>query len=313
MRARAASVVASVRGLNGAAADGRAAFGVPDHVTPYWLSLPVWLDQAWRQASPREALTRSEIADLLWAQYALFLHVRLLDDLLDGHRTDLRLLPVADRFLLESLGGFQQFPPLDGAFWMFYRSCLRETVDGLLEARELEAEPGRFTTERLDLHARVSAIFQLGTGALCWLYGRRGELAWLSALFHRLAVFSQICDDLQDLAPDVAAGRFTWVASTALQARAGQPLDPDQCARRVGEGLLRPEGTAAVVSALRETAGAAIRIVPESAPRRVRDLVRSLAQRIDAIEQDLHETAVRWVFGERVFRRSSTRRPTQFP
>jgi hypothetical protein len=257
------------------------------------------LDRAWA-AEGRPALPDGELTDLLWGQYALFLQIRIQDDLLDRERTDLRLLFVADRFLLESLESFQGFPALDGQFWAFYRRCLRETVDGILEVRRLESVPGEFTVERLDLHARVSAIFKVGAAAVCRLHARDGEMPWLSDFMDRLAVFGQICDDLEDLAEDLEVGRFTWVANVLLGGRVGDPSEPEEWAGRLRDGFMRPEWGEPVLSELRRLARLTAEGVPDLAPPAVHDLVRELRNRPDALEQTMHEARVRWVFGEAV-------------
>lgn len=245
-----------------------------------------------------ERLRSGVIAEVLWGQYALFLYIRIQDDLLDRHLDDLRLVFVADRFLLESLESFQRVGALDKTFWGLYRQCVRETVDGILEVRRLEQEPGRFTAEHLDLHARVSSIFKLGAAAVCCLHGRAEEMTWLSDFQDRLAVFSQIRDDLEDLTPDLDDGRFTWVANTLLVARAGEAITLDERARRLADGLTYPDRAAPVLGELRRVARAAADVVPKSAPRSIRDLLPRLQTMPDELEQALHEARVRWVFGE---------------
>ena len=294
---RVGSVLASVPGQTQEPAGGPPSYGRPDALTPPWLLLPSWLEQAWATEGP-QSLPDGELAELLWGQYALFLYIRIQDDLLDKERADLGLLFVADRFLLESLESFQRFPALNGQFWAFYRKCLRETVDGILEVRRLENTPGGFTVERLGLHARVSAIFKLGAAAVCRLHGRDGEMAWLSDFVDRLAILGQICDDFRDLAQDLEVGRFTWVANALLGGRVGDPIVPEEWAGRLRDGFMRPDWEEPVLAELRRLARLAAEGVPDSAPPAVHDLVRELRIRPDALEQGMHEARVRWVFGE---------------
>lgn len=296
---RVGSVLGSLPGEAGdAARSGR--FGrTPDGRAPLWLRLPTWLNEAW-QEEPTDDVRDRGLPDLLWGQYALFLYIRLQDDLLDQHRDDLRLLFVADRFLLESLESFQRFPELDGEFLVFYRRCLRETVDGILAVRSLESEAGRFTAEHLDLHAQVSAIFKVGAVAVCRLHGRVREVPWVSQLLDRLAVFGQIGDDLQDLAPDLEVGRFTWAANVLMGAKGGEVIPPDERIRRLSGGLMRTERGEQLLAELRRLARLAAEGVPASAPRPVHDLARALHSQVGVLEQGMHEAKVRWVFGEAV-------------
>jgi hypothetical protein len=296
LRHRIDSVLASIPGDT----DGghRGAAGILARAeTPSWISLPMWLDQGWAEER-RRPLAGGVLDELLWGQYALFLCIRLQDDLLDGARQDLHLILVADHFLLESLQAFQQFPELDHTFWAVYRGCVRDTVNGDLEVERLEQEPGRFTSAHLGLHARVSAILKVGAAAVARLHGREGDLAWLSRLQDHLAVFNQIADDLEDLVPDLMGGRFTWVANTILATEPGESLTTDARARRLGEGFMRPERGAVIVDEVRRIAHAAAAEVPASAPRAIHDLVQALVAAADELERSMHETRVRWVFGE---------------
>jgi len=271
--------------------------GLTDERSPNWVRLPLWLAQAWAgRRTGRRAGTA--LAEVLWSQLALFLCVRLQDDLLDGQRDDLRLLFVADRFLLESLEGFQRVHALDGGFWAFYRDCIRDTVEGILEVKRIEKRAGDFTTRHLGLHARASAVLKVGAAAVSRLYGHAGDGPWLSRLQDQLAICGQIHDDLHDLIADLRDGRFTWVANVLLAARPGESHSPPEWARRLDEGLMRPEREAVIVDELRRVARAAAAEVPDSAPEPIHDLVRELSAEPDEIERSMHEARVRRVFGE---------------
>jgi len=297
LRRRITSVLASIPGGVDGEHAGEAGALSSVHQTPGWVSLAMWLDQGWAGERNRP-LARGVLDELLWGQYALFLCIRLQDDLLDGARKDLHLILVADHFLLESLQAFQQFAELDHGFWTFYRDCVRDTVNGALEVERLEQEPGRFTSAHLGLHARVSAMLKVGAAAVARLHGRAGDLAWLSRFQDCLAVYDQIADDLTDLVPDLMGGRFTWVANTVLAAEPGESLTTDDRARRLGEGFMRPERGAVVVDELRRIAHAAAAEVPASAPQAIHDVVQALFTAGDELERSMHETRVRRVFGD---------------
>jgi hypothetical protein len=299
LRRRIIAVLASIPGAIDGEHQGEASALARVDQTPGWISMPMWLDQAWA-AERGEPIPTGALDELLWGQYALFLCIRLQDDLLDGARRDLHLILVADHFLLESLQAFQRFPELDDAFWALYRDWMRDTVNGDLEVERLEAAPGRFTTAHLDLHARVSAILKVGVAAVARLHGREQDIGWLSRFQDHLAVFHQIADDLDDLVPDLMGGRYTWVANTILALEPGESLTTDERARRLGEGFLRPERGATIAKELRRIAHAAAAEVPASAPQAIHDLVQGLRATADELERSMHETRVRWVFGEAV-------------
>ena len=283
-----------------------------DREGPSWMRIAFWLDAIWAAGDPgREP--GGALADVLWGQYALFLSLRVKDDVLDGRRGDLRLLLVADRFLVESLRSFRRVRELGDAFWQSYLDCVQGTLDGAAEVGRLEAEPGAFRAEHLGLHARVAGMAKVGVAAVCHIHHKEAELAWLSHFQDHLAVANQIEDDLRDLADDLRVGRYTWVGNTLLALRPGEVLSPDERASRLGQGLLRPERSAAIAGLLRRTLRAASAVVPASAPHHFSDLVQRLAAAPAEIERSLHETRVRWIFGQDLDAASPPSRPTNSP
>jgi len=269
-------------------------------VVPSWLQLPVWLHEAWRRPSASEKLN-SRVLDLLWAQYALFVYIRLQDDLLDRHMSDLQIQFVADRFLVESLESLERAHVADAKSRAFYRSCLQNTVDGILEVRMLEGSPGRFEEHHLALHARVSSIFKVATAAVCTVHRRSTELAWLIPLQDELAVFGQICDDLQDLEDDLRGGRYTFAANALIGARTGEAMTHTEAMHRAAEGMLISARTDRIVLALECAASKARALVPDSAAPALHDFLASLQKRSGVLRQTLHEAGVRWIFGDSLF------------
>ncbi|MBW3555066.1 MAG: hypothetical protein KY466_16280 [Gemmatimonadetes bacterium] len=231
-------------------------------------------------------------------QYALFLFIRIQDDLLDRHYHDLALQFVADRFLVESLEAFRRVPGLPSSFWTLHHRSLRETADGILEVRALEREPGRFQAEHLALHSKVGAIFHLGAAALSHAYRRPRDVEWITTVQAEIAIVSQLGDDLKDLPEDLAAGRFTFVANAVLALQPGAGQDPGEAIRRLGAALLRPAGTEPVFARMDHALGAAIAAVPTDAPAELRRWLDDLAAEARNARSGMHDLRVRAVFGD---------------
>lgn len=266
--------------------------------TPNWLLLPIILHRCWG-AEETGSIAPSTLDDVLWGQYALFLHVRILDDLLDGHRNDLRLALVGDYFLLESLESLRALPALDcAAFRKFHRDRLRDTLKGALEVRQLESVPGQFTRQHLPLHARVNAIFKMATAAVCHLHSRAGESEWIFRLQDRLAVFGQVWDDFQDLWSDLEEDRFTWVGNTLLEGWGDREPRGGRGWPLAKWALLDPDGTRPVIEELTGIAETAWTELPPDAPAAVRELVQDLKGRPEALDRLLHRARLQSVFGE---------------
>lgn len=262
---------------------------------PPWVLFPIWLDEAWRTDRSRAGHDHT-LAEILWGQYALFLYIRIQDDLLDGQQKDLRMLFAADRFLLESVAAFRGLP-LNEEFHRFYFACLHETVHGVLEVLCRESTPGQFQKQDLGLHAQVGAIFRVGVAAVCQLHGRAPEFSRLSALLDQVAVFSQLGDDLKDAAGDLQVGRFTWVANVLLGVTPGEVMTSAEQGERLGMGLRNPERGLTVLAELRRTADAALDLLPNSAPPALRDWTRQLGHEVEVLDRCMHEARVRDVFG----------------
>ena len=179
----------------------------------YWILLPQWLFAAGRR-SP-DAAGRRFLRDVLWAQYCLFLFVRIHDDLIDGQAEDRRLIFVADGFLLESQRVFAcHFH--DGRFASTVRDLVGSTLSAILEVDALQAIPGAFTAERLGLYARVSSIFHAGSAAVLTHLGRRRQFAPAALFCDHLAIAMQVLDDLFDIDQDLARGRFNFAGNIVL-------------------------------------------------------------------------------------------------
>ena len=275
----------------------RTELGVSTAPIPSWLRLPVWLHESWCRAPVSEELD-SRILNLLWGQYALFLYIRIQDDLLDRHTGDLQLQFVADRFLVESLESLEQARVAGAKSRAFYRTCLRNTVDGILEVRKLEEAPGEFGEHHLPLHARVSGIFKVAAAGVCAIHRRTSDLAWLIQLQDHLAVFSQICDDVQDSQDDLSVGRYTFAGNTLIGARAGESLTSTEALQRLAEGMFDPDRSDRIATALERTAAQARAVVPDDAPEALHRLVDSHQQHAEALRQRAHEARVRWFFGD---------------
>jgi hypothetical protein len=262
---------------------------------PMWLLIPVWLDKEWTSNSPGG---HRSIRHIIWAQYALFLSIRLRDDLLDGHTSDLRLQFVADRLVAEALESFERVPELDRRFRTAVARLLAETAGGILDLRYREAIAGSVEAADLVLHTRVGAVFAIGAIAVCHLHGRYQDAEWLERLIGELCVIGQIHDDLKDLIEDVRVRRFTYVANVLLGYAPGMALDEQNPFDRLGAGISRPSASDPIWQALEAACDAACRAIPVVAPARIRDYVASLRPGHAELRAALHEAGVRLFFGD---------------
>jgi hypothetical protein len=172
---------------------------------PYWLFLPRWL--AKKFGAPRARV----VDDFVWGQYCLFACVRMRDDVLDRQAANPRLVFAADGFLVEAERAFARHVR-DDDFWAFFRQALDHTAHGILEADALQRRATGSVKPLCAAYMRVSAIFKVGSAAICLPASRRGALARVGCFADHLAVAGQLLDDLEDLHEDLADGRCNAAA-----------------------------------------------------------------------------------------------------
>jgi hypothetical protein len=209
----------------------------------YWILLPQCLFAACRPAP--NAVDRGFLCDILWAQYCLFLFVRIHDDLIDGHVDDRRLIIVADELLLESQRVFARHFH-DGAFASTVRDLVGSTLAAILEVDAVQAVPGAFTAERLDLYARVSSIFKAGSAAVLAHVGDRRRFAQVARFCDHLAIAMQVLDDLFDIDQDLARGRYNFAGNIVLNGA------PRSAAARLAKSVLVEDAVGRVIDVARD-------------------------------------------------------------
>lgn len=267
-----------------------------DRPPPNWVVIPGSLRDAWT-VEGKGRLTDEELTEIVWGQFALFAFVRIQDDLLDGQYEDLRLQFVADHLLLESISAFAGLPKLDERFREAYGNCLKATTRGVLAVGDLESRPGTFTSRHLDLHADVSAIFHVGSAAVCHMMRKSDALTWIGAFLDQMAVAGQILDDLVDLFEDVGVNRFTWVANVMSDAEPGETSTPDRWMKGLRTGVLRPHRLQPVWSELQRRARLGAESLPEEAPEVLHSMAASLEERMAHLASRVHEMRVGWALG----------------
>jgi len=181
------------------------------HRERYWTMLPVWLFHQPGFAAARRRGT-AFLDDVLWAQYCVFLAVRIHDDLFDGQADRSALLYVADGLLVEGRRRFA-IHLHQRQFWARFDELIDTSVRSILAVDVRQQRPGAFGDDALALYAGVSSIFKLGAAAFCVKCRRLRDFHQLSAFADALAIANQIVDDVMDVHEDIDRGRFNYVAN----------------------------------------------------------------------------------------------------
>ena len=184
----------------------------------------------------------SFVEDVLWAQFCLFLFVRMQDDVFDGQAADKRLIYAADQFLVEAERTFGRHFARGSRLWSLFHQALETSTRAILRVDEMQSAPRGRPEDLLEAYAEVAAIFKVATAAVCLKTGRPGDIVALSRFADEMAMAGQILDDLEDVEEDLRRRRFNYVAKSLLDARPAEPADVVQHLARgivLGDGALR--------------------------------------------------------------------------
>jgi hypothetical protein len=276
----------------------------------FWSLLPRWLASDRRfVATPRR---HTWLNDILWAQYCLFLFVRIHDDLFDRQTDSPALVFVADQLLLVCETTLARHQPAV-AFWPLFRASVSTTLAAILEVDALQRQPRAMKASSLVLHARVSDIFKIGAAAICVDARRMRDFRHISRCADELAIAEQILDDLFDIEEDVVRGRYTFVANTLL----GDGTVTDEWRASVAQQILFGDGVGAILDRAAthvdraRTAIDRLRLVPASR------YLENFRRRLDELRPVIHRARVEHVFrdltdmsGRRILPSSSQRTPS---
>jgi hypothetical protein len=242
------------------------------------------------------------VRDVLWAQFCLFLFVRIQDDLFDGQATDKRLIYAADQFLIEAERTFGRYFARSSPFWSLFHQALESSTRAILRVDQLQQEPCGRPAQLLEAYAQVAAIFKVGTAAVCLKMRRGRDLVALSRFADEMAMAGQILDDLEDVEEDLRRRRFNYVAKRLLD---GGRADPTQAVERVAREIVLGDGARRVLGeAARHTQRAAAaleRLDCPAASAQVESSLRALAR----LGRTLHRRSIELVLGPLMRREAS--------
>jgi len=251
----------------------------------YWLHLPHWL--LTRASSPDPTL----LDDALWAQYCLFVFIRMQDDVLDGQARSPRLLFVANEFLLEAERTFARSSGNPVAEYV--RDTIAETSRAILAVDALHRREIASVSELTSLYAGVSAIFKAAPAAICLAHGDFKALDHAGRFADGLAVAGQLIDDFEDIDADLDDGRLNLAARVlAPQVSPRQPGARRAVHRAIVDGTRLPP----LFALIREHVSVSRAAI---APLDLLDADPYLDQvdrDVDTLERAVHRARVRAVF-----------------
>ena len=216
------------------------------------------------------------------------------DDVLDRQAANPRLVFAADGFLVEAERAFARHMR-DEDFWKFFRQAVEQTANGILEADALQRRTKISEKPLYAAYTRVSAIFKVGSAAICLPANRRAAFARVERFADHLAIAGQLLDDLEDVHEDLADGRCN--AAARVLAPGVDPADP-----AAGDRITHAVVTGARLKPLLDIVERRIRMARAAiVPLRMRDADAYLVQvgrELADIRLKVHRARVAAVFGQ---------------
>lgn len=272
----------------------RTAVGARTQDPAYWLVLPGWLAHGGIGAHKRP---QRVLGDVLWGQYCLYLAIRIKDDLFDQQARSKNLSIVADGFMAESRRAFEKYFEERSSFWSGYQRCIETTNAAIRQIDALQRADTTSASQLLREYAKQSAVFKVGSLAVCTMSGSGEIFARISSFADHMAIASQIIDDLQDITEDLKQKRLNYAARVVLQNAKTVPQGASTILKRIAGGFLYGDGLQTIFGEVRSRlrlAGEALGSLrlPESSA-----YLSSYNAVLNVLEQHLHRERVQWVFG----------------
>ncbi len=279
---------------------GRTAMGRADETTapskPYWLLFPPWLARKVNRGRHRRLITDTLLEDILVGQYCVFLAFRMQDDLYDGQIKRRSLIFVSDQLLLEAERIFLKHYRRHPGFWTPYHRCLEDTIRGIVVADELQKSVNSDPSVILREYARVSAIFKIGSLAVCMSGIRDADWPALAAACDNMAVVSQIIDDMQDLQEDLRRGRINYAAQVIIGRSSAPVPSMDKLPGLIAENMAYSDALMVLCNDMDRNLRSAARIMRSLGLRESKKYLETMRGSIAIMRDTLHAERVRFVF-----------------
>ncbi len=262
---------------------------------PYWILLPFWLAERYRGRA--RLLDGAFLRESLWAQYCLFVFIRLRDDLFDGHTDRQSLMYASDLFLLEAERVFSKYFPKNSSFWSIYRNCIETTLFSILVGDRMERKPVKDREQLLDAHGATATICDVAPSAVCHRAGVPRMVCRVSEFSAEMMKAGAILDDLEDLEEDLGRARFNYASAFFLRGLKTGTARPQEIRRLIGGNFLTGDGLSRIFAEVHRHLDRAEEAMKPFAVPAAYGYVRRYRKLVVAAQKRLHQSRVQTVFG----------------
>lgn len=190
---------------------------IKDSQVPFWYKLPIIIEADTNNKFGLAFDKKKILQDSLWAQYCIFMHIRIKDDVIDLDTDDKDLILISDLFRIECEETLAKYFDHNNNLWSTYYQLLKETTTAMYKKENIEKQKIPSTIEILKQNGLESSILNIGTAAICFMYGKTKEFLTIKQCVSYLVISSQIINDLNDFKKDLKRGNKNYVAARLME------------------------------------------------------------------------------------------------
>ncbi len=181
---------------------------------PYWISLPCWLHYKW--SADNSISTNYSLEDLLWAQFCVYLSIKISDDELDGQTNITSSEPISKLLLAEAESTLSNYFSANTNFWEYFYNYLNETNSAITRINKLQhnwcLETGQLNKE----YYFLSSVLKIATVAIFSINNKQNEFLHADNYLDEMSAGGQILDDFWDYEEDLLSGKLNYASRIML-------------------------------------------------------------------------------------------------
>lgn len=258
---------------------------------PWWFSVSKWLIK--NKAVQKQS--KKFFDDILWAQYCIFLPVRILDDIYDKQANNSDLLFIPLLFQLEADKQFAKYFPNDSSFWKKKNDFLQKTLVSIIHTDKLQRKRKVKIMDLLHAYAEVAAIFKIGITAIFEMEKDSTKLRLFYKFADELAIISQLFDDFYDILEDLKLGKINSAVRIIL--KNVDIGNIDDMINKVANALQYKDGFNNLAVEIRKHIKTAKRIAEKIQIKDMLLHVESFNKDVNKLEAKQHKKRVEFFFG----------------
>lgn len=192
------------------------------------LLLPWWVEKT-LHASPETAFQ----ADLVYSTISGYYHIRLIDNLMDGHATvELKLLPALAFFHTQFQAAYQRHFDHHHPFWEFFERVWFQSAEVTIEDARLEDLD---LEQFMRIAAKKTCAAKIPVAAVCYRYEHQDLIGPWSQFLDLFGRWHQMWNDLFTWRKDIENGTRTYFLSEADRRKSSNQSVTEWV---IGEGLV---------------------------------------------------------------------------